>query len=267
MNFGCVKIQVLMNEKRFYEWENCKVTEKNKYEIGIAFNTLICDVSAFINDNVIIEDVLLKESVGENNSLPDDNKKDEINLLYTIITKASDDVIKQIKNVLTDSPLELQVLNSIINAIRTKTGKNFTNAFDSDIIIDDVGEMLDSSIADTTFYEILVLYIVEAGYKKVSDFYNKLNIDHRYWHRYKKGFIPPKKKVIEMIIYLQLDYEDAEYLLNIGGMSLQRNLTQDLIIMYFFKNGYLKKMTPEKLMILIDEVLINFNQEPLYSEL
>ncbi len=230
------------------------------YEINI--KNIIAEISKILENAEADDQIFYKESNFRN--IKDASENLKIKLLYSILRNLPGPAIAQIKEVLAQD--EIAVLDNLLDALRTKTGNLFYDRFDSGDVIDEVGEMLDMSVADTTFYEILVIYIMEAGYKKVSDFYSQLNIERRYWARYKKGFIPPKRKIVEMIIFLQLDYDDAEYLMNMAGMSFQRNSTSDLIVMYFLQNGYSQRMAPESLLILIDEVLENFNQAPIHSE-
>ncbi len=229
----------------------------------ICIQMILDDISQIIEDSRSGSQLLYKESI-----LPDlryINENEKIKLLYAILRNLSDEALLEVRNSITNE--EVTVLDHLLDALKTKTGDRFCDRFDADDVIDDVGDMLDLSGVDKTFYEILLIYIMEAGYRKASDFYTKLNIERRYWARYKKGFIPPKRKIMEMIIFLQLDYDDAEYLLNMAGLSFQKNVTTDLIIAYFLKNGYSEKMTPEALFMLIDEVLENFGQKPLHSEL
>ncbi len=235
--------------------------ESTDYKSDI--ENIIAQISKMLEESDACAQICYKESNLLDIKGTDENRK--IKLLYSILRNIPDNALEHIKKSISED--EKTILDNLLDALRTKTGSRFYDRFDADDVIDEVGEMLDLSVADTTFYEILIIYIMEAGYKKVSDFYTKLNIERRYWARYKKGFIPPKRKIVEMIVYLQLDYDDAEYLMNMAGMSFQRNSTSDLIIMYFLKNGYSQKMTPEALFILIDEVLENFNQEPIHSEI
>ncbi len=223
---------------------------------------IIAEIAKMLETAEADDHIWYKENAFFNIKVANDNLK--IKLLYSILKKLPENAIEQLKEELADD--EKSILNNLLDALKNKTGNHFYDRFDSGEVIDEVGEMLDLSVADTTFYEILVIYIMEAGYKKVSDFYSLLNIERRYWARYKRGFIPPKRKILEMIILLQLDYDDAEYLMNMAGMSFQKNSTSDLIVMYFLKNGYSQRMAPEPLFILIDEVLENFNQAPIHSE-
>ncbi len=190
----------------------------------------------------------------------------ESEVLHRIILGASPAMLEEIFKMFPPGTQERSFLENKAKAILEKTGKNFCSSFDADDMIDTIGDTLDYALSDMSFYETLVLFIVESGYRKVSDFYNRMGIDHRYWHRYKKGFIPPKKRLMEMIFFLQLGYEDAEYLMNVGGYVFQRNSVTDVIVLYFLKNGYAKQMPPEELLILVDEVLINFNQDPIHSD-
>jgi len=190
----------------------------------------------------------------------------ESEILHRLLLLASPGLLAEMLKLFDPGTEERRFLENKAAAIREKTGQNFCTAFDSDEMIDTVGNALDYSLSEMSFYETLVLFIVESGYRKVSDFYNRIGIDHRYWHRYKKGFIPPKKRLMEIIFFLELEYEDAEYLMNVAGYVFQRNNVTDVIVMYFLKNGYSKKMPPEELLILVDQVLINFNQAPIHSD-
>lgn len=187
-------------------------------------------------------------------------------LLHRILTLAPDDLWASICALFGEQSAERRMLEDKRDALKNRTGRAFVSSFESDEVIDMIGEALDASLSDMTFYETLVLFVVDSGYPKVSDFYNRMGIDHRYWHRYKKGFIPTKKRLVEMIFYLRLGSEDAEYLMNVAGYTFQRNNVTDVIVQFFLKNGYADEMEPEQLLMLLDEVLINFGQPPIHSE-
>ena len=187
-------------------------------------------------------------------------------LLHRILLYAQGDTWDAICDLFDADSKELQLLMSKRDALQNRAGTAFISAVDPDDVIDMVGDALDAALSDMTFYETLVVFILESGYAKVSDFYNLMGIDHRYWHRYKKGFIPTKKRLLEMVFYLHLDEEDAEYLLNVAGYTLQCNNMTDVIVRFFLKNGYAKEMEPDQLLMLVDEVLLNFDQPPIHSE-
>ncbi len=148
------------------------------YESNIKI--IIAEISQLLENTETYDHIWYKENNLLNINGANDNKK--IKLLYSILKNLPESTLAQIKEALPED--EKTILDNLLDALRTKTGNHFYDRFDSDDVIDEVGEMLDLSVVDTTFYEILVIYIMEAGYKKVSDFYSQLNIERRYWARY-----------------------------------------------------------------------------------
>ncbi len=91
-----------------------------------------------------------------------------------------------------------------------------------------------------------------------SKIYKAANIDRRLFSKIVSDYTykPAKDTCIALALALNLSLEQANDLLERAGYTLSHSNHRDLIIEYFFKEGFYKLDD-------INEVLINLNQKPL----
>lgn len=225
---------------------------------------LIKDLTEYLEQNV--DDEIWYRSnpeLGISDNQITDNE-DTI-ILNTIISRSSDETIRLLQKALEQNLEALTVFSNKVKLIRGSTGTAFLNRVEGDEYIDQVGASLDMASVDTTFYEVLVLYILEAGYTKVSDFYSLMGIDKREWSRYKHGLIPVDQLLYEIFIYLRIEFVEIQFLMNLGGKVFRKNDGPSMIVRYFLKDEYQLRTEPVELMNMIDEALINFGYPAMFS--
>lgn len=84
-----------------------------------------------------------------------------------------------------------------------------------------------------------VLRRIEASNTSYVDFYKRIGLDKKMFHKLKSdyGYQPSKETALRCCIGLRLKYEDASELLQLAGYSLSPSNSRDLAIRYCMEQG------------------------------
>lgn len=101
----------------------------------------------------------------------------------------------------------------------------------------EIDKLFDKLELDETFSNYLRNLIKEKGLTEV-EVYKKAHLDRRIFSKLRRDrFYAPSERTIWSIAFsLELNLEEAEELLHLGGYSFSRYCKEDLIIKYFFEN-------------------------------
>jgi O-acetyl-ADP-ribose deacetylase (regulator of RNase III)/transcriptional regulator with XRE-family HTH domain len=107
---------------------------------------------------------------------------------------------------------------------------------------------------DQPFSETLRQLIKERGKTEV-EVYKKANLDRKHFSKIRtgNGYVPSKRTILALAIALELDLEQANTLLAIGGYALSHANKADVIIEFFLKERQYD-------LFAINEVLFSYDQ-------
>ncbi len=111
-----------------------------------------------------------------------------------------------------------------------------------------------------TFSEML-LYWIDARGEKDSDVYKRAGVDRKLFSKIRSdaNYTPKKRTAILFAFALSLNEDQARDLLARAGYSLSDADTTDIIVQYFLQ-------TDNHDLSELDEVLVRFGEQPVYSE-
>ncbi len=109
---------------------------------------------------------------------------------------------------------------------------------------------------DTSFSHVLFRTIDAKGMTD-ADVYKRANFDRRLFAKLrKKGHNPSKHTAVSLAVALELNMDDAEYLISLAGYSMSPAQVSDVIVTHFINKGIFD-------FYIINEELLKYGQTPL----
>lgn len=105
------------------------------------------------------------------------------------------------------------------------------------------------------FYDAVILHMEQKGFKTDSEFYKKIKMPRQLFAKIRDNSNNfSKKTVLWIVVGLELDYAQANDLIQKAGYTLRNNDLRDVVLSYIFRNTrYTLKS--------VNEVLEHFNLE------
>lgn len=102
-------------------------------------------------------------------------------------------------------------------------------------ILQKMAETIKEEIVNDKFIDVLYKYIDKRGYKE-SDLYNKANVSKQVFSKIRQGTIPSISTVVKLVLALECESDEMDYLLKTAGYALQDSNAYDMMIRFFVNN-------------------------------
>lgn len=100
-----------------------------------------------------------------------------------------------------------------------------------------ISELKSAKAEGNLFYQTICYHIDRLGYKSDAEFYNSINMPRQQFSRLRDvSNTLSKKTVLWIIVALQLDFEQANDLLQKAGYRFRKGDMRDVILMYILRN-------------------------------
>lgn len=111
--------------------------------------------------------------------------------------------------------------------------------YSRDVVFDDYYFWEKKTAIYKSFSQEVIDYMSKKSLSS-TEFYKKAQIDRKLFSKLKTDYCyqPTKATAIKICMGLDLNFDEAEELLELAGYSLSKNLSFDLAIRYCFENGY-----------------------------
>lgn len=111
--------------------------------------------------------------------------------------------------------------------------------YSKDVDVDDYFSWEKKTAIYKSFSQEVIDYMSKKSLSSTK-FYKKAQIDRKLFSKLKTDYCyqPTKATAIKICMGLDLNFDEAEELLELAGYSLSKNLPFDLAIRYCFENGY-----------------------------
>lgn len=111
--------------------------------------------------------------------------------------------------------------------------------YSRDVVVDNYYSWEKKTAIYKSFSQEVINYMSKKSLSSTK-FYKKAQIDRKLFSKLKTDYCyqPTKATAIKICMGLDLNFDEAEELLELAGYSLSKNLPFDLAIRYCFENGY-----------------------------